>query len=134
MNSFAIDQARANWAIEIPFFLASSSTRSFSTCWDLCGSASPRDLYPLFSQIVDPVMTQSAYASVSCRLVAAAFHGRVKKPRARGDQGIHPTPYIWLSARPLGQCTTAYLEGRNHFPLFLPVCGIVEVLHTDERG
>jgi hypothetical protein len=28
----------------------------------------------------------------------------------------------------------ANLESGDHLPLFLPVCGVVEVLHTDERS
>jgi hypothetical protein len=28
----------------------------------------------------------------------------------------------------------ANLESGDHFPLFLPVRGVVEVLHTDERS
>jgi hypothetical protein len=67
-------------------------------------------------------------------------------PRQRGDHGMAPTPKSCTSAGPgiiaLGtekpkravEGGTAHLERGEHLPLFLPVCGVMEVLHGDERG
>jgi hypothetical protein len=63
--------------------------------------------------------------------------GRVKMPRARGDQGMAPTPNSYIEAliclKEPTQRTTS-LEGGEHLPFLLAIYEVVVVLHGDERS
>ena len=77
------------------------------------------------------------YGSVLDRVVFCTAWGRVRRPRARGDQGIAPTPksYIrWISILCDFEQREPYLQRREHLSLFLTVDEVVVVLHGNERG
>ncbi len=76
------------------------------------------------------------YRSVLPRVVASRTV-RVSSPRARGDQGIEPTPNIWeMTQCEMQSCRErtrgADLERRKHLALLFAVEQTVVVLHGDE--
>jgi hypothetical protein len=83
-------------------------------------------------------LSEWTYTSELERAVSACFSsGRVSAPRARGDQGIAPTPKCCrISVRihcnyfEINPC----LQRRKHLTLFLPINQIVMVLHRYKRS
>lgn len=71
--------------------------------------------------------------------VFSASMGRVTAPRARGLQGIEPTPKCFHIMEEIYHYRSAgeriqrdYLESRHHLALFFAVDEIVVVLHRNE--
>lgn len=77
------------------------------------------------------------HQSVSARKLCFSS-GRVSRPRARGDQGMLPTPNIYYMTSSSEMVTAdrrarpTNLECREHFALLLTINEVVVILHRDE--
>jgi hypothetical protein len=79
----------ATWAMEIPFFLAISSTLSKS---EKIFQVVMQVYRSTITLLLSEVPIKFAQGSVLERVEFLEPHGWVRFPRARGDQGMEPTP------------------------------------------
>jgi len=124
MNGLLKLQARATWAILIFLFLAIVSTLLITA---LADSDTGRP----------PDWDRSVPASLLCGLAKSgcqplSLEADNLRPPAKGDQGIQPTPKCWSVG--IISRSSYYISAVCHHKraTYLPVHGIVEILHRDE--